>query len=85
MSNAIKFTNEGEVGVSVSATSDGETSSLSIAVSDSGIGIEGDRVAALFAPFIQADNSTTRKFGGTGLGLAICKKIVEMMRWPKAS
>jgi PAS domain S-box-containing protein len=79
LSNAIKFTNEGEVGVSVSATSDGETSSLSIAVSDSGIGIEGDRVAALFAPFIQADNSTTRKFGGTGLGLSISKHLAEAM------
>jgi PAS domain S-box-containing protein len=78
-SNAIKFTQSGEVGITVTCTGGGADSIVEIAVSDSGIGIAPDRVGALFAPFIQADSSTTRKFGGTGLGLSISKHLAEAM------
>ncbi|NHC07498.1 ATP-binding protein [Azonexus fungiphilus] len=75
LSNAIKFTGAGEVRLSA-AWQDGE---LSIAVSDTGIGIEAQALQRLFQPFEQADNSTTRKFGGTGLGLAISRRLAEIM------
>ena len=48
-------------------------------VIDTGVGIPKDKFEAIFDPFVQADNSVTRKFGGTGLGLAICRRIVEAM------
>jgi PAS domain S-box-containing protein len=79
LSNAIKFTDAGEVGMTISTDVEGDAASLQIAVSDSGIGIAPDRVTALFAPFIQADSSTTRKYGGTGLGLSISKHLAEAM------
>jgi PAS domain S-box-containing protein len=80
LSNASKFTNEGEILVRVqlfffSAT----TCQLRFEVEDTGIGISRDRVERLFEPFTQADTSVTRRYGGTGLGLSICKKLVEMM------
>ena len=81
LGNAVKFTPErGTIDLSVAVTgiSDG-ICSFEIAVKDSGIGIEEDRIDSLFDAFVQADNSITRRFGGTGLGLAICKNIVEMM------
>jgi signal transduction histidine kinase/ActR/RegA family two-component response regulator len=80
VSNAIKFTSEGEVVVELSAKpgDDGEVE-LGIAVRDTGIGIAPERIGSLFEPFTQADSSTTRKFGGTGLGLAICRRLSEAM------
>jgi two-component system, sensor histidine kinase and response regulator len=80
MSNAIKFTEHGEVAIEFSSGGEsGEMSDLHCAVRDSGIGLSEASRQKLFQPFIQADSSTTRKFGGTGLGLAICRKLVELM------
>ncbi|NML25692.1 ATP-binding protein [Zoogloea dura] len=75
LSNAIKFTDHGEV--SLAAGLEGER--LLFQVTDSGIGMSEGELAKVFAPFEQADNSTTRKFGGTGLGLTITRRIVELM------
>lgn len=79
VSNAIKFTESGEVIVSVDFLSNGEQDlSLKFSVSDTGIGLTEDQIQGLFEAFSQADVSTTRKYGGTGLGLSICKKIVSL-------
>ena len=75
VSNALKFTEEGSV--DIRAGREGET--VIISVKDSGMGIAADRQAALFESFVQADASTTRRFGGTGLGLAICSQLVGLM------
>jgi two-component system, sensor histidine kinase and response regulator len=80
VSNAVKFTADGEVVVTVSAKeTDTDRPVVRVEVSDTGIGIDPDRTAELFEPFSQADRSTTRKFGGTGLGLTISKQLVDMM------
>ncbi|VAW89785.1 diguanylate cyclase/phosphodiesterase (GGDEF & EAL domains) with PAS/PAC sensor(s) [hydrothermal vent metagenome] len=79
-SNAIKFTERGQIVVSVVPVSlQGERVKLNFSVQDTGIGIEQTKAAQLFEPFTQADGSTTRQYGGTGLGLAICKQLVELM------
>jgi CheY-like chemotaxis protein len=82
--NAIKFTDRGEVVISVesdtSISSDESNVGLHFAVSDTGVGIEPSRCQAIFEPFEQADGSTTRKYGGTGLGLTICARLVELMQ-----
>jgi PAS domain S-box-containing protein len=75
VSNALKFTQEGEVRVTV----EGRPEGISIRVSDTGIGIPAPRLAMLFEKFEQADASTTRRYGGTGLGLAICRELANMM------
>lgn len=80
-SNAIKFTNQGEVLISIyNAEQNRQHVKLAFEVRDTGIGIPQDKIQNLFQPFTQADSSTTRKYGGTGLGLAITKKLVEMMQ-----
>ena len=78
--NAIKFTDQGEVEVSVCRVQGTqELLSLRFQVRDTGIGIAEEALARVFEPFSQADGSTTRRFGGTGLGLAICKQLVTLM------
>ncbi len=78
--NAIKFTAQGRVEITVSCFAQDETKvTLRLAVSDTGIGIPLEQRDRLFKKFSQADASTTRKFGGTGLGLAICKQLAELM------
>jgi signal transduction histidine kinase/ActR/RegA family two-component response regulator len=78
ISNAIKFTEQGEIRVVVSPSRAYEQG-IYLGVRDTGIGIPPDRLTAIFEPFTQADSSTTRKYGGTGLGLTICKRLAEMM------
>ncbi len=88
--NAIKFTERGEVIVSVERAnsdktspeyliSDASSTFLHFKVRDTGIGIPADKLRSIFDPFTQADNSTTRRYGGTGLGLSISRQLVELM------
>jgi PAS domain S-box-containing protein len=79
--NAIKFTEHGEVVISVERDSaPGEPLRLKFSVRDTGIGIEQDKLPALFDAFAQADSSTARRYGGSGLGLAIVKRLAALMR-----
>jgi CheY-like chemotaxis protein len=75
LSNAVKFTDKGTVTLETKVTGD----EIVFAVQDSGIGIEQDRLDAIFNPFEQADNATSRKFGGTGLGLTISRHLAELL------
>ena len=78
--NAVKFTDAGEIVVSTELVKkDKEPVSLKFSVQDTGVGMTSEQAAKLFQPFMQADASTTRKYGGTGLGLTISKRLVEMM------
>src|SRR6185436_2220648 len=78
--NAIKFTDEGEVVVSVNAsTAGGGQAQVRFAVRDTGIGIAPENVASVFQEFTQADSTITRRYGGTGLGLAISQRLVRQM------
>jgi two-component system sensor histidine kinase/response regulator len=80
VSNAVKFTERGEIVVSITpATGPDGSDWVRFSVSDTGIGLDADQIARLFRPFSQASNDTARRYGGTGLGLAICKRLVEMM------
>ena len=77
LANAVKFTEDGEVVMTVEP---GErTHEIKLAVRDTGIGIPADRAHRLFEEFSQLDSSTTRKYGGTGLGLAVSKRLAELM------
>ncbi len=75
LSNAVKFTQTGSV--LVRARADGDT--VAVAVKDTGVGIDADKINRIFQKFTQADSAITRQYGGTGLGLAICKGLTEMM------
>jgi signal transduction histidine kinase/CheY-like chemotaxis protein len=79
ISNALKFTREGEVRVSIESLPSASGKDLVITIRDTGIGIAPEALATLFDKFVQADNTMTRRFGGTGLGLTISKQIVELM------
>jgi CheY-like chemotaxis protein/nitrogen-specific signal transduction histidine kinase len=80
VSNAMKFTRQGEVVVRVDLVSETEEEAfLRFSVRDTGIGIPANKLPILFTSFTQVDASTTRQYGGTGLGLAISKKLVELM------
>jgi len=78
--NAIKFTMTGEVTLAITVLEQGtDCIRVRCDVRDTGIGIPANRLPLLFAPFVQVDSSTTRRFGGTGLGLSIVKRLVELM------
>ena len=80
LSNAIKFTSAGEIRVTLrTVRSSDDRTHVCFEVADTGIGIDDSRLEKMFTPFMQADDSTTRRFGGSGLGLAIVKQLVEMM------
>jgi len=80
ISNAIKFTSDGEVVLKAELrTEDSTTATICFAIKDTGLGITPEDKSKLFMPFTQVDASTTRKYGGTGLGLAICKQLVSLM------
>ncbi|CAO1629254.1 unnamed protein product [Parajaminaea phylloscopi] len=81
LTNAIKFTEQGSISLSVRETAeDANNVTVRFDVEDTGCGISQTTLSKLFQPFSQADPSTARKFGGTGLGLTICKNLVELMR-----
>lgn len=78
--NAIKFTNQGEIVISIKVLNEtSETCLLEFAVRDTGIGLTVEQQKRIFESFTQADSSTTRQYGGTGLGLAICRRLTELM------
>lgn len=79
IANAIKFTHEGGVTVSLRNETSNADIVLRFDITDTGIGVSEQTNEKLFEPFVQADGSTTRKYGGSGLGLSICKRIIELM------
>jgi signal transduction histidine kinase/CheY-like chemotaxis protein/HPt (histidine-containing phosphotransfer) domain-containing protein len=79
LGNAIKFTQQGDITLTVVCTPRPDGSTLRLEVKDSGIGMSPDQIARLFQPFTQADGSMTRRFGGTGLGLAISKRLSHLL------
>jgi signal transduction histidine kinase len=79
LSNACKFTDKGEVALTVASSGEGDDEDLTFTVKDTGIGMNPEQLARLFQEFSQADSSTTRKYGGTGLGLAISRRLCRLM------
>ena len=79
LSNAYKFTQQGHIHLTVTRVAHARRPTISVCVEDTGVGISPEAMAKLFRPFVQADASTTRKFGGTGLGLSIVKRLIELM------
>jgi signal transduction histidine kinase/ActR/RegA family two-component response regulator len=79
VSNAIKFTDTGEVGVRIKGEGKDGAAGLLVAISDTGCGVPADKLPLLFQKFVQVDASATRRFGGTGLGLAICRELAQLM------
>jgi signal transduction histidine kinase/ActR/RegA family two-component response regulator len=80
LANSLKFTpSEGAIWILLEGIIEGDVCDLTIAVGDSGKGIEAENIASVFEAFIQEDSSTSRRFGGTGLGLTICKQLVTLM------
>jgi CheY-like chemotaxis protein len=77
--NAIKFTSKGSIEVTIQQVPGDNGVKLAFVVSDTGLGISPEHAAKLFAPFVQADSSTKRKFGGTGLGLALSKRLAGLL------
>ena len=79
--NAVKFTAAGEVSLALTASpSRAGWADLHIAVTDTGVGVPPEKQQQIFAPFVQADGSTSRRYGGTGLGLAICSRLADLMQ-----
>jgi signal transduction histidine kinase/ABC-type amino acid transport substrate-binding protein/DNA-binding response OmpR family regulator/HPt (histidine-containing phosphotransfer) domain-containing protein len=79
VSNAIKFTERGNILLSITIEQQGAPGRLRFAVEDTGIGVPPEKIEGLFDPFTQADGSTTRRYGGTGLGLSICRQLTGLM------
>jgi len=79
LGNAVKFTERGEIVLTVIPEDDADPAHLRFEVSDTGIGIAEDKLASIFEDFTQAESSTTRRFGGTGLGLGIARRLVNRM------
>ncbi|WP_371323730.1 response regulator [Dechloromonas sp. ZY10] len=80
LGNAIKFTEQGQIVVAAHPIQqDAKQCTIRFSVSDTGIGISPEQQDKLFSPFVQADGSTSRRYGGSGLGLAICRRLVELM------
>ena len=79
LGNAIKFTEQGHVRLSVDLQETDEGDRLHVTVEDTGMGIPADKLGTIFEKFTQADSTVTRKYGGTGLGLTITKQLVELM------
>lgn len=79
MGNAVKFTEAGSVRVAAEVIREGERGKLVVRVIDTGVGIPPEKQKSIFDPFVQADNSVTRRYGGTGLGLAISRRIARAL------
>jgi len=79
LSNAAKFTKNGRIDLQVASSGEGTEKKIIFTVSDTGIGMDAEQINCLFRPFVQADDSTTRKYGGTGLGLVISQRFSKLL------